>query len=242
MTALPGTQGRRRIFLLRHGDVNYFTEDGERVPDPTQVQLTEWGREQAAMMGEVLADLPIDHAFHSGMRRTEETANIVMKGRDDVPMQALPGFREIKSGDINSMSFERIEAEYVYGFENAATPGARFADGEAFAEFRERIVTALLEFLDMAGWSQALLVAHGGANRAILSWMTNSGLDGMSTFEQDTLCLNVLDVDVIEGNIIRKYVRAMNFTPYNISKDGLYHTSLEKMFQRRIKMRDGESG
>ncbi|NQV20641.1 MAG: histidine phosphatase family protein, partial [Rhodospirillales bacterium] len=49
MTALPGTRGRRRIFLLRHGDVNYFTEDGERVPDPTQVKLTEWGREQAAM-------------------------------------------------------------------------------------------------------------------------------------------------------------------------------------------------
>lgn len=240
MTALPGTRGRRRIFLLRHGDVNYFTEDGERVPDPTQVQLTEWGREQAALMGEVLTDLPFDHAFHSGMVRTNETAEIVMKGRDDVPLEALPGFREIKSGDINKLSFERIEAEYVYGFETAATPGARFAEGEAFAEFRERIVVAFLELLDMPSWSQVLLVAHGGANRAILSWMTNSGLDGMSTFEQDTCCLNVLDVDVIDGDIIRKYVRAMNFTPYNISKDGLFNTSLEKMFQRRIKMRDGE--
>ncbi len=241
MTALPGTRGRRRIFLLRHGDVDYFTEDGERVPNPTQVSLTDWGREQAGLMGEVLADLPFDHAFHSGMRRTRETAEIVMKGRDEIPLEALPGFREIKSGDINSMSFERIEAEYVYGFENAATPGARFAEGEAFAEFRQRIVAALLELLDMPGWSQVLLVAHGGANRAILSWMTNSGLDGLSTFEQDTCCLNVLDVDVIDGDIIRKYVRAVNFTPYNISKDGLFNTSLEKMFQRRIKMRDGKA-
>lgn len=241
MTALPGTRGRRRIYLLRHGDVNYFTEDGVRVPDPAEVSLTEWGREQAAIMGEVLADLPFDHAFHSGMRRTRETAEIVMKGRADPPLEALPGFREIKSGDINSMSFERIEAEYVYGFETAATPGARFADGEAFADFRSRIVVALLELLDMPNWSQVLLVAHGGANRAILSWMTNSGLEGMSTFEQDTLCLNVLDVDVIDGDIIRKYVRAMNFTPYNITKDGLFNTSLEKMFQRRIKMRDGDT-
>ena len=240
MTALPGTKGRRRIYLLRHGDVNYFTEDGERVPDPAQVSLTARGREQAAQMGEVLAKLPFDRAFHSGMKRTRETAEIVMKGRGDVALEALPGFREIKSGDINAMSFERIEAEYVYGFETAAVPGARFAGGEAFVEFHARIVAALLELLALPGWSQVLLVAHGGANRAILGWMTNSCLEGMSTFEQDTCCLNVLDVDVIGGKIIRKYVRAMNHTPYNPTKDGLFHTSLEKMFQRRIKMRDGQ--
>jgi probable phosphoglycerate mutase len=210
------------------------------VPDPTQVTLTEWGREQAALMGEALSDLSFDHVFHSGMRRTKESAEIVMKGRDGIPMEALPGFHEIKSGDINSMSFERIEAEYVYGFESAGTPGSRFAGGEAFAEFRERIVTALLELLDRPDWSQVVLVGHGGVNRAILSWMTNSGLEGMSTFEQDTLCLNILDIDIIDGDIIRRYVRAMNYTPYNTTKDGQFLTSIEKMFARRIKMRDGE--
>jgi phosphoserine phosphatase len=236
MTSLPGTNGRRRIFLLRHGDVNYFTESGERVSDPTQVTLTDWGREQAALIGETLKDLSFDHVFHSGMLRTEETARIAMGGRDDVELEALPGFREIQSGDINSMSFERIEAEYVYGFETAATPGARFGGGEAFVEFRQRIVTALLELLDMPNWSQVVLVGHGGVNRAILSWMTNGGLEGMSCFEQDTCCLNVLDIDVVGGDIIRKYVRAMNFTPYNISKDGMFLTSIEKMFAHRVEM------
>jgi probable phosphoglycerate mutase len=239
MTALPGTHGRHRIYLLRHGDVNYFTEEGERVADPTLVTLTEWGREQAALMAETLAEIKFDKAFHSGMLRTQESAEIVMKGRDDIPMESLPGFREIKSGDINAMSFKRIEAEYVYGFEKAPIPGARFGGGEVLSEFRERIVVALLELLKAPDWSQILLVGHGGVNRAILSWMTNSGLEGMSTFDQDTLCLNVLDIDIIERKIVRKYIRQMNYTPYNMTKDGQFLTTVEKMFARRIKMRDG---
>lgn len=229
---LPGTTGRRRIYLLRHGDVDYYQADGRRVDQPDLVPLTEEGRRQAGLMAGLLAEVPFDRALHTGMPRTVETATLVLAGRD-VPLAAAGPFREIRLGRVDDLPADRVHAEYVYGIENAAEPGARFARGEAFAEFHARIVDALVALLVTPGWTRLLLVAHGGTNRAILSWASRAGLPGMSVFEQDTCCLNVLDADVIDGEIVRRYIRLHNMTPYNLSKHGNYLTSVEQTFAKR---------
>ena len=48
MTSLPGTSHRRRIYLLRHGAVEYLNPDGTRVRDPRGVGLDATGREHAS--------------------------------------------------------------------------------------------------------------------------------------------------------------------------------------------------
>ena len=50
--------------------------------------------------------------------------------------------------------------------------------------------------------------------------LESRGGPGMATFEQDTCCLNVLDADVIDGQIVRRYIRLLNMTPYNLTKHG----------------------
>ena len=47
---LPGTRGRRRIHLMRHGEVDYHF-GGAGVVDVDVVELTEKGRRQAALLG-----------------------------------------------------------------------------------------------------------------------------------------------------------------------------------------------
>lgn len=232
MPALPGTHGRRRIYLLRHGDVNYYKPDGSRVDEPDLVDLTEEGRAQAGLMAKLTAEIPFDRALHTGMKRTIETAEIVLAGRA-VPLGAIPELREIRTGPVDAVPPERIDAEFIYGMETAAEPGARFARGEAYADFYARITAALQDLLVAPGWTRLLLVAHGGTNRAILSWITRGGLAALSTFEQDTCCLNVIDTDLADGEILRRYVRLANFTPYNHSKHGHYLTTLERTFAER---------
>ncbi len=61
--ALEGTAGRRRIYLMRHGEVRYFDEQGQPV-HPKFVDLTDRGKAQAARMGELLADIPFDRALY----------------------------------------------------------------------------------------------------------------------------------------------------------------------------------
>ena len=231
---LPGTDGRRRIYLMRHGDVDYYQRDGRRVDEPDLVPLTDEGRRQAGLMAELLAEVPFDRALHTGLPRTVETATLVLAGRA-VPLAKAGPFREIRLGRVDDLPEHRIHDEYVYGFENAALPGARFARGEPFAEFHARVVDALVELLATPGWTRLLLVAHGGTNRSILSWASHGGLRGMATFEQDTGCLNVLDADLIDGAIVRRYIRLLNMTPYNLTKHGNYLTNVEQTFAKRGK-------
>jgi broad specificity phosphatase PhoE len=222
---LPGTQGRRRIYLMRHGEVDYKF-GGKGVLNPDAVELTNKGQNQAALMGEALADIAFDLTAHTGLLRTKQTLNAALDGRD-MPIEEIGSLREIKTGRFAELTPERIEAEFVYGFETAHLPGACFAGGEEFAAFYNRIADAMVTLLARNDWTTALLVCHGGTNRAVLSWVTHGGPEGMASFEQDTGCLNVIDADVIDGEIIRRFVRTINFTPYDPIKTGKYLTNME---------------
>ena len=231
--SLPETRGRRRLYLMRHGDVAYYLSGGERVDDPDTVVLTEKGRRDAAAMADLVADIRFDGVVHSDLTRTTETAQLVMGGRD-LPLEARPAFREIKGGlsaaERQTLTFNDI----AYGMQKADEPGARYMQGEYYADFRARVVAALEDLLTASDWTRLLLVAHGGTNRAILSWVTHGGLRAMECFEQDTCCLNIIDVDVIDGEIRRRMLRLLNLTPENLTKRDGYLTTMERLLLKKI--------
>lgn len=235
MNSLPGTSGRRRIYLLRHGAVNYFRDDGTRLPDAHLVQLTEEGRSQAEAMRALLSGAAFDRAVSSGMNRSRETAERVLGPDRSLPVESVDAFREIMLGHIDEIPPDRLDAEFTYGFETAAQPGARFGRGESYAEFCARVWQAFEALLKTPDWTRLLLVAHGGTNRAILSWVTQGGLASFAHFEQDECCLNVIDVDLIDGVVVRRYLRVMNLTPYNLDKEGMFRTSLERVVDERAR-------
>jgi len=226
-SGLPGTRGRKRVYLMRHGEVSYRRPDGRTVFS-TQVELTEEGTGQAQQMREFLAQVPFDLAAHTGLARTRQTAALVVADRN-VPMEEISALREIEAGSIGHLSDERIDAEFTYGVERAAVTGAAFAGGESFAGFQQRIVPAFESFLRRPDWTTALLVGHGGTNAVILAWVTRGGLAGLSAFEQDAGCVNIIDADIIDGDIVRRMIRAVNLTPYNLTKHEHYLTVAERI-------------
>ena len=236
-TSLPGTNGRRRIYLLRHGAVEYLNADGTRVRDPRAVGLNAAGREQTALMAGLLRDVEFDRVVHSDLARARETAEIALGDGGAHALEPAPEFREIHIGHIDRVLPNRLEMEFTYAFEEAAAPDASLARGEPFSEFFDRVVAGFENLLRQPGWSRLLLVAHGGTNRVILSWMARGGLEALASFEQDEGCLNVLDVDVVNGEVVRRYVRVMNLTPYNLAKEGLYLTTLERIVADRERRR-----
>ena len=229
--ALPGTRGRRRIYLMRHGEVAYFDRQGKPV-HPKHVTLTDDGAAQARAMGRMLADVPFERAACSGLPRTRQTAELVLEGRA-LELEERPALKEIKSGDYRGKSPEQIEAAFVYGMESAAAPGARFADGDSYAEFYDRVTGAFEALLKEPGWRNMLIVAHEGTNRMILGWVSGGGLASVSAFEQDPGCLNIIDADLVDGAIERRFLKLMNATPANHAKHGNYLTSMEQVFALR---------
>lgn len=220
--------GRRRIHLMRHAEVSYVDPATRRLLDPRMVELTADGERQAEAARAALAATPLDRVVCSGLPRTRRTAALVAAGRG-LAVEDRPDLIEIRSGRLSDVPPERFDAEFVYGFEAAAAPGARFAGGEAFADFERRVVAAFEALLAEPGWESALVVAHEGVNRMALAWAAGAGLAGLGAFDQDMACINVLDVDVADGRIVRRLLRTVNLTPYDPTKNGLHLTALERL-------------
>ena len=227
--------GRRRIYLMRHGHVDYFDPE---LTDPRMVRLTDEGRVQASAARDALQHAPFDFAVFSGLPRTRETAEIVLSGNDSPPeLTAHEGLEEIKSGWIRAASREELAARLAYSFDGADAPGASFLpDGETFEYAQTRITAALEELILTRIWRSALIVAHEGVNRIALGWACGGGLSTIAAFEQDLACLNIIDVDVTpaekgEGlQIERMAIKALNVTAYDTVKKDLSRSSLEHLF------------
>jgi probable phosphoglycerate mutase len=234
MSALPGTQSRRRIYLMRHGHVDYLDEKVVKSHGINDVVLTPRGRSQAEAAGRALAHISFDRAASSGFPRTRETAEIVLSFQKNAPkLETLPGLIEIQGGKMLPVKnrTELIE-KMNENFANAAKPNATNHDGEVFAKAQERAVTTLEKLLREPDWHTMLIAAHEGINRLVLSWMAGAGLSAMGAFEQDTGCINVLDFDLKDGAIHRPLIKAVNITPYGYLKHGMNLTSLEAIFER----------
>jgi probable phosphoglycerate mutase len=227
--------GRRRIYLMRHGHVDYFAPE---LTDPRMVTLTDEGREQAAAAGEALRHAKFDIAVYSGLPRTRETAEIVLGSNDNPPsLVAHEGLEEVKSGWIKAATREELAAILAYSFEGAEAPDARFLpDGETFVSAEARITAAIEELVFDKEWRSALFVAHEGVNRIALGWACGGGLATISAFEQDLCCINIIDIDVTPAEfgdglqIERAAIKALNVTAHDYVKKGLSRSSLEHLF------------
>jgi phosphoserine phosphatase len=238
MGALPGTIGRRRIYLMRHGHVDYGSREVVAARDATIARLTPLGQDQAAAAGEAFAGVHLDLAVCSGLRRTRETAQIVLAAHHAAPMlEDEPGLAELHSGTfIPFATREELSAYLTFMFEQAGQPGATFFEGgERFSDAYDRAVAAIQRLLARPGWHTALVVAHEGINRLLLGWMCGAGPAASPAFEQDLACFNVLDFDLVPDDaggtrIERRMIKAANVTPYGWLKAGMHLTSFEAIF------------
>ena len=243
MSALPGTTGRRRIYLMRHGFVDYTSKEVVKARDPTIAYLTDSGREEARAAGEALRHVHLDLAVCSGLRRTRETAEIVLSIREQAPaLEEDARLGEVKSGQyIDFESAEQLAATMTFYFERAGEPGATFLDGgEKFSDAMSRIEAGVIDLLRRPNWHTALVVAHEVTNRLILSWAIGAPLGASAGFEQDTGCINIIDFDLVpeengEGSRIeRALIKSVNMTPGNYVKNGMNLRSLESIFTRAL--------
>jgi broad specificity phosphatase PhoE len=215
---------RRRIYLLRHGDVSYFDERGKPFR-PATVPLNPEGRLQAEAAGRVLADVPLDRAVSSELLRSTQTASLIAAGRA-LRLETYPEFREIEPGRLADIPTDAVEQAFLLAFSGGIDRGTRFLAGETFGSLVDRVLDALRRLLDDPGWRHLLLVAHGGVNRTILANALGLELKGFGAFEQDPGCINILDVD----DAGRWLLRLVNYTPYNPAKKGIELTTMEALF------------
>lgn len=240
MSVLPGTTGRRRVYLMRHGHVDYFAPEIAKSASVRNVTLTPRGRMEAGAAARALAAVHLDRVLCSDLPRARETAEFMLEAQTNpAELETEPSLAEIRGGRLLSVTDRKeLVATMVFHFARAGEIGATMLEnGEAFVAAQERAVGVILQLLREPGWRQSLLVAHEGINRLILSWASGAGLNATPAFEQDTGCINVIDFDMVPGDdgspgpeIARALIKAVNLTPYNYVKHGMNLTSLEAIF------------
>lgn len=221
---------RRRIYLMRHGDVTYFDDSG-RMIDPDTVPLNANGREQASAAGRAFAEQQIrfDRVIASGLPRTVETAQRVLdETRQPIDIEIEPAWLEIRGGKLGGIPDTDIEAAFLGIFDGIVPESTQFLGGETIGALFDRVLPALDTLRDDKTWDCVLLVLHGGVNRAILSHALSAG--GRTFYghlSQATGCINALDV----GDTPRDWVlRLINHSPPSPLHRDIRNTTMEMLY------------
>ena len=228
---------RRRLLLMRHGAVEYFDEQGRPHP-PDEVPLTAQGVTQARAIGEALAasGVAIDRALTSGLVRTRQTAQHVLEAAGlSPPLEHWPDLQEIRGGRLSAIRDDELRDAFIAAFEGPVPREQRFLGGETIGELTDRVLPELQRLLADDRWDTALLVAHGGVNRAVLSWFLTGRHEFLGGLAQDAGCLNVIDVGASPATSV---VRVVNFCPLNTLRTETRLSTMEELLQKYLKLRE----
>lgn len=226
---------RRRLYLFRHGAVDYIDETGNWVADPDLVDLNERGRAQAEAMAELFAGVHIDKALCTGLPRTRQTGLAVLRDRD-VELGTFAALEEIRPQKGESAGGYDIYTDIAFSHWRAPQADATFLGGERYHDFYARISAAMESLLTDPSWHNLAVFAHGGTNAAVLGWATGVGLEAFGLLDQSMCCLNVIDFDFDDsGCVLRKTVRAMNITADDPVMKNRHAGDMEMLARRILK-------
>jgi broad specificity phosphatase PhoE len=209
---------RRRIYLMRHGQVSYF-ENGKPLR-PEDVVLTEEGRRESRITAEALAGVKLDRVVTSGLSRTVETARIVAP---EVEPESWPELRELEAGRLADL--EDAEDAFRRVWSGVVPEDRRFLGGETIGSLLDRVLPGLERLVADPGWDVALVVVHGGVIRALLSFALTGERSFLGNFELSPASLSVLDVGSDDW-----VVRAVNVTPYDLAHTRTRLRTMEELW------------
>jgi broad specificity phosphatase PhoE len=226
---------RRRIYLMRHGAVDYFRPDGTAVP-PDDVPLNETGRAQADAAGRLfgVTGVQFDRVLISGLPRTRETAERVLAaaGHAALALQVDERLQEIHPGRLSDIAPDQVEQAFLGAFSGGPDADAqRFLGGETVGELLDRVLPAFDELLAAPGWQSLLLVLHGGVNRALLSRALAGERAFLGRMEQTPACVNIIDAGADD-----LVVRAVNLAPTQWLHENERLTTMEKLLVQYLRL------
>ncbi len=145
---------------MRHGE---SVGNRERwLAGSTDTPLTDRGRDQARAAGSALGAMPLVRALCSTLCRAQETAELVLAGRD-VPLTSHAALCERELGAWATRSIDAVRAEHgdaIWSWDQQA-PG-----GESGGQVAARALEFLRRVPPVEG--PTLVVCHGGVIRGLL--------------------------------------------------------------------------
>jgi len=139
--------------IARHGESMLNSENRISGDPAIQVALTEKGRDEAKLLGQQVAHVPLELCILTRFSRTRETAEIALAGRE-VPLEVEPLLDDINVGDLEGSTLEEYRA-----WKRAHERSDDFPGGESLDDAARRYAEAYRELLQRVEQS-ILIVTH----------------------------------------------------------------------------------
>jgi Fructose-2,6-bisphosphatase len=180
----------RKIFLLRHGQIDYGNE--KRYIGITDWPLSTIGIGQAKGLKQYFSGIEIAKAFTSPLKRCRQTAEIILGSRN-TSLETIDQLTEINMGEWENQSIEYIRNRFPEMYEKRGAHIDTFVPpgGESFEQVQYRAVPAF-EYIVRNTSGNVLIISHAGINRVILSQLLGFHLQDVFRISQPYACINEL--------------------------------------------------
>ena len=219
-----------RVFLIRHGATELSAED--RFAGAVDVLLSDAGRDQARRLGTRLAKEKIAVAYASPMKRTMETAGLVVEPHA-VEVTPVDGIREIAHGRWEGMKRDEVEREFPEEYNRYEHDPFSFSPvgGESGLQVTARALPALLKIVEDHCDERIVIVSHKATIRLLLSSLL--GFDPRKyrdRLDQSPCALNILDFK----DVAHARLTLFNDTShYTVDVPDVPHNRLSKTWNQR---------
>jgi broad specificity phosphatase PhoE len=158
--------------IARHGESTLNSEN--RISgDPTiEIALTEKGRDEARLLGQQLAHVPLELCLHTRFSRTRQTAEIALAGRQ-VPLEVEPLLDDIKVGELEGSTLDEYRA-----WKRAHKRSDDFPAGESLDDAARRYAEAYRKIRQRPEQSTLIVTHEIPLRYAINAAGGSSDLDG----------------------------------------------------------------
>ncbi len=182
-----------RLLLIRHGATQLTAED--RFAGAVGVDLSDEGRAQAERLAERLRDDRICAVYCSPLSRTRETAEIVARPHNLVPV-LRDGLREISHGRWEGLTRREVEERFPGEYEAWEADPFTFAPegGESGVSVLARALPVVRDIVSAHPGENVAVVSHKATIRLVLCSLLGVDARGYrDRLDQAPACLNILD-------------------------------------------------
>ncbi|NMA34114.1 MAG: histidine phosphatase family protein [Clostridiaceae bacterium] len=155
-----------RLYITRHGETVWNVQ--RRMQGQKNSELTDRGRQQAALLSKTLEDVEFETAYSSSSERALQTARIIV-GNRNIPIVPLDSLREINFGEWEGRNAGDVEKEYPEQYRNFWEYPLLYepVGGESFDDIINRFRAALELLADRHDKGNILVVTHAVALKTI---------------------------------------------------------------------------
>ncbi|QZY56887.1 histidine phosphatase family protein [Crassaminicella profunda] len=181
-----------RLYLIRHGQTKWNLES--RAQGSKNVELTQKGRNQAALLAEKMKNYEIDCIYSSDLDRAYETAKMIGE-KMNLEVKKIDGLREMSFGEWEGLTNEEIQKDYFehYTVWRSDPHKAMIPGGEKLLDVQKRGLKAINNIVKENENKNIIVVSHGVAIKSIILGLMDIDLSYFYKIRQDNTSMNLIE-------------------------------------------------